>query len=128
MRCQLYRQFAEDGTLLYVGVSLNTAARLISHRAKSDWYPRISKLTIETFETREAALMAEAKAIDEEKPICNKIRGIAIVPMPLCELTPLEQFAIAKGAKQCTIRKWRQRKSIPHRWIWEFKTWEMRYA
>jgi hypothetical protein len=69
----LYRHFAADGTLLYVGISQNAATRLYSHKwSGAQWVDQIARTEIETFATREAALAAEARAIASEKPIFNK--------------------------------------------------------
>jgi len=70
----LYRHFDESGTLLYVGVSISTASRLSQHRDTSHWFEEIANVTIERFETREAALAAERKAITEENPLHNLYR------------------------------------------------------
>ena len=69
---QLYRHFADDGVLLYVGVSLSTIARLRSHQ-KSAWFNRIAKITIERFPNRKVALKAERRAIRKEAPVYNVV-------------------------------------------------------
>lgn len=67
----LYRHFNTDGVLLYVGISLNAAARLYQHSQYSHWFSDVSNVTIETFPTREEALTAETKAIHDESPKYN---------------------------------------------------------
>lgn len=69
---QLYRHYDANGSLLYVGISLSTVHRLGQHAYHSDWFKTISRVSIETFPTREAALLAERKAITEEGPLHNK--------------------------------------------------------
>lgn len=71
MKTHLYRHFDKHGALLYVGVSLNTLIRLGQHGDHSHWYDSIARVEIETFETRQKALEAEARAIFEEKPKHN---------------------------------------------------------
>lgn len=67
----LYRHFAEDGTLLYVGVSLSAVQRIGQHRSKAGWFSDIARVGIERFETMEQALKAESLAIKMEKPLHN---------------------------------------------------------
>jgi len=70
MKCSLYRHFDAEGDLLYVGISIAALARLQQHK-KSRWVHKIETVKIELFETRELAVMAEAKAIEEENPAYN---------------------------------------------------------
>lgn len=68
----LYRHFAADGELLYVGISFHALTRLRSHMQASDWSREIASVRIETFPSRSEALAAEAKAILEERPRYNR--------------------------------------------------------
>lgn len=72
--CNLYRHFDDAGQLLYVGISLSALARLSSHRS-SPWFDSISVVKIETLSSRSEALIAERKAIINEKPLHNKIHN-----------------------------------------------------
>lgn len=74
-QCELYRHFDSNGELLYVGISLSSVARLAQHRRSSVWFDRIKRVEIEAFPTREAAIMAESRAIETEKPKFNVMRG-----------------------------------------------------
>lgn len=67
----LYRHFDEDGTLLYVGVSLNTVSRLIDHKRTAKWFSRLARVEVTRFPTREASLDAEREAIKRESPLFN---------------------------------------------------------
>jgi len=69
---QLYRHWDKDGRLLYAGIACNHVNRLSQHRGDSAWFPLIAKITIEHFESREAALIAERRAIRSEHPIFNR--------------------------------------------------------
>jgi predicted GIY-YIG superfamily endonuclease len=69
---QLYRHFDADGVLLYIGISISAVSRLATHRCQSGWYNDITRVEIETFDTREDALAAEEAAIRAEKPLHNK--------------------------------------------------------
>ena len=71
MRTALYRQFADDKSLLYVGISLNAQNRLSQHYKSSAWFTEVTDVKIEWFGTREEALKAEVDAIHAEKPKCN---------------------------------------------------------
>jgi hypothetical protein len=68
---KLYRHFDKDGRLLYVGVSLSAIVRLASHKQASEWFDQVTTVIIETLPTREAALIAEKLAIQNEKPLYN---------------------------------------------------------
>ena len=72
MKTDLYRHFNTDGDLLYVGVSLNAAARLIGHRYRSKWFDEMATITIEKFPTRHGAQAAEIAAIRSERPKYNQ--------------------------------------------------------
>lgn len=67
----LYRHFASDGTLLYVGISLSWFERTRAHAAHSDWFSRVCRVEIEWFPSRAEALVAETIAIKAEKPLFN---------------------------------------------------------
>ncbi len=67
----LYRHYAQDGTLLYVGISLSAVHRLGQHKDNAHWYCNISRVDIEQFKTRGDALLAEKTAIQQEHPLHN---------------------------------------------------------
>jgi predicted GIY-YIG superfamily endonuclease len=67
----LYRHYNSEGELLYVGVSLSALQRLGQHAECSEWFKSIASVTIEHFETRDAALDAERNAIVRECPLHN---------------------------------------------------------
>jgi predicted GIY-YIG superfamily endonuclease len=71
MSYRLYRHFNASGELLYVGISLNSVARLAQHRDRSAWFGEIVRIEIEAFETKEAAIQAEIIAIWKERPKYN---------------------------------------------------------
>ena len=41
--CALYRHFAADGSLLYVGISLSALNRLGQHKQNAEWFDKISR-------------------------------------------------------------------------------------
>jgi hypothetical protein len=71
----LYRYFASDGRLLYVGISVSAFLRHMQHRAQSHWFPDSGNMTWQTFETRREAIAAEAAAIRTERPIHNAVHN-----------------------------------------------------
>lgn len=71
MNTQLYRHFDSENKLLYVGISLSTFTRLSQHKDHSEWFKKIARVSIEHFETREAAMSAERNAIKNEGPMFN---------------------------------------------------------
>lgn len=68
----LYRHFAKDGALLYVGISLTPILRLKSHRKDSPWFREICRIEMEWFPSWTEAEEAERLAIQNEGPRCNK--------------------------------------------------------
>lgn len=82
---QLYRHFDAQDTLLYVGISLSAVKRLSQHRG-ADWFNHITRVTIEHYATRWAALDAEAWAIHHDKPLHNTV----IPPCPKCKPEPVD--------------------------------------
>lgn len=71
----LYRHFGKDGELLYIGISYNPFARLSQHELSSSWASLTASMTIEYFESREDALLAEKHAIINDKPIYNIVHN-----------------------------------------------------
>jgi hypothetical protein len=69
--CQLYRHFDKIGRLLYVGISLSAIARLSRHSHDAHWFHEIVTVTIQTYPGRPEAMIAEARAIEDEKPLHN---------------------------------------------------------
>ncbi len=71
MKPSLYRHFAEDGTLLYVGASLRFMDRQYAHTRVSVWWDDVAKVTVEWFDTKELLMAAEKVAIQNERPLNN---------------------------------------------------------
>ena len=69
MSVAVYRQYAADGTLLYVGVSANPLRRMSEHNSKSGRRP--VRIDLEWFDSLAEALAAERKAIKTEAPRDN---------------------------------------------------------
>jgi hypothetical protein len=93
----LYRHFDINGRLLYVGISLNAAARLSQHRT-SKWFNEIASVTVEHFDDAQAAKRAEGEAIFKELPLYNVAGVRSVETVALDELgyrTPENHLATA---------------------------------
>ena len=67
----LYRHFDGKGVLLYIGISGGFADRMRQHRALCPWFDEIKTITLEHYETRGQAAIAELDAIRLEQPRYN---------------------------------------------------------
>lgn len=71
-RTALYRHFDGDGGLLYIGISKDPEGRWMAHRGNREpWIHLATRRTDEWFDSRHAALAAEARAIRAERPRFN---------------------------------------------------------
>ena len=66
----VYRYYAEDGALLYVGIANNPRLRNQAH-AKRDWFYYSKYWLVEWFPTRALAEWSENRAINRESPEFN---------------------------------------------------------
>lgn len=71
----LYRFFAEDGELLYVGITSNPARRFAQHGAAKEWWEEVAEIKMDRHSSREAVLAAERAAIIAEKPRYNVVHA-----------------------------------------------------
>lgn len=67
----LYRLYAKDGKLLYVGITHDIIVRFGQHAARKPWWPEVARKTMVWYGSRAAAFRAEAEAIRTEKPVHN---------------------------------------------------------
>lgn len=67
----LYRFYDRNDQLLYVGITVEIAARLDAHRRDKPWWREAAMVTLEHFETRADAELAERAAIKTEQPLWN---------------------------------------------------------
>jgi predicted GIY-YIG superfamily endonuclease len=67
----LYRFYATDDTLLYVGLTTNPGQRFKKHRGEKPWWPEIARIEMEYHPTLAALQAAEREAITTEKPRYN---------------------------------------------------------
>ncbi|MFC7791342.1 GIY-YIG nuclease family protein [Streptomyces cinereoruber] len=68
----VYRLWAEDGTLLYIGSAYNPEERAKAHRHK-EWGHLVARQADDWHATREHAYDAEIRAIVREKPAHNLV-------------------------------------------------------
>lgn len=73
----LYRLFDASDRLLYIGISNSALARWEAHRKSKPWWPEVANVSVEHFDSRQAAFAAEALAIKEEGPPYNSQRLVA---------------------------------------------------
>ena len=69
---QLYRFYSQNGTLLYVGISISALSRYGHHRLSGDWWLQVSRMELVNYPNRVMAEDAEAAAIVKERPLFNK--------------------------------------------------------
>jgi DNA-directed RNA polymerase specialized sigma24 family protein len=67
----VYRAYASDGRLLYVGVTRNVRLRIGQHAATKPWWKDVADVHVDMFPSHREALAAEGKAIREELPANN---------------------------------------------------------
>ena len=68
----LYRLFAADGVLLYVGATHSFHLRMRGHRGKAWWLDVVESMTtVEWFPTPTQVSKAEEQAIRTENPVWN---------------------------------------------------------
>ena len=82
--CSVYRCYAKNGKLLYVGMSENPLGRLGLHKRTSPWLLDCVRVTLEWHPDRFTAHQYEVLAIRVEKPRYN----IAHAPRPKHRRTP----------------------------------------
>lgn len=80
----LYRFYADDGTLLYVGITNNPGNRFNQHGADKPWWHEVRGITMEPYPDRASVLAAEARAIAVENPRYNRSRPT----LPKTKATP----------------------------------------
>ncbi len=103
----LYRWFNSANQLLYVGISLSAFNRAKKHAVDASWYNEASKMTVKHFKNRTAALKAEKRAIEKERPAFNLVhngkrpnRFSHIIPEETVEPpTPVKMFLIEDRAR-----------------------------
>lgn len=103
----LYRFFASDGALLYVGKTKNPGRRLGEHRKDKPWWTSVARVDMEHFPTPAALDDAERRAIKDERPLHNVTHnnGGSPQPRPLsrCGLEVGSVYALALDGGDCPV-------------------------
>jgi hypothetical protein len=73
-RTTLYRLYAQDDVLLYVGITKHWSIR--------SWWAQVVKVEVEQFPTWSEALAAERQVIAAERPRHNRSKGQNPAPPP----------------------------------------------
>ena len=96
MSIALYRHYAADGTLLYVGITNSPKRRLAEHRARTG--RTVARVDIEWFDSRAEALAVEREVIKAEAPRDN-------IPLPRHKTpaTPLLLYMRKHGIRQADL-------------------------
>lgn len=71
MSFTLYRFYAADDALLYVGLSVNPGKRFERHKADKEWWPEVARVELEQYPDHPTLRAAEREAITEERPRYN---------------------------------------------------------
>lgn len=74
VRTLLYRFYADDGGLLYVGITGDLSRRLRQHEKNKEWWVSIARIEAAVYPSRMEAAFAEHDAIETENPRFNKAR------------------------------------------------------
>jgi DNA-binding transcriptional regulator YiaG len=111
---KLYRLYDENGILLYVGVCQNVQARLLMHKHSKPWFRNVVDIEIESYENKNAALLAETKAIVNERPQFNTQKvpknsssaGHWIKKIREARGETQAEFGAHFGVHQSTVHRW----------------------
>ena len=117
MTCALYRHYQADGALLYVGVTNSPERRAAQHQKSSVWFAAVKHTTIEWFNERSVALIAEKAAIAAERPVHNlhsagKTNGAAA----FIDAAGKDDLAESLGVTFAAVRNAHWRDRLPSSW------------
>lgn len=109
-RTALYRLFAADDALLYVGVAEDPEWRWSQHSKEKIWWPQVARKEVQWYPSRDAAEAAEWTAIHEELPTYNltvspKLRSPEFTPPPLPVRDPAALQAIIEQIGEILVRR-----------------------
>lgn len=77
----LYRFYAADERLLYVGISLSAAARASQHSREKPWWPDVARMDVEHHDVDRLTMEAiEREAIVAERPLHNVTHNATVRP------------------------------------------------
>lgn len=64
----LYRFYANDGTLLYIGITISPPQRFKQHSRDKAWWNEVARIELVQFNSREELENEEKNAISREHP------------------------------------------------------------
>lgn len=67
----LYRFYANDGTLLYIGITISPPQRFKQHSRDKAWWNEVARIELVQFNSREELENEEKNAISREHPKYN---------------------------------------------------------
>ncbi|MFE2384462.1 GIY-YIG nuclease family protein [Streptomyces misionensis] len=73
----VYRLYARDGRLLYVGMTNNPDTRFAYHALTQRWWHLVEKRDVQWHSDRPTARRLEAEAIKSERPVHNSMHAAA---------------------------------------------------
>lgn len=68
----MYRPYDSDGTLLYLGITINLQQRWWKHLASSAWSEFAARLTVDWWDAPDGLAVAEERRIRLERPLWNR--------------------------------------------------------
>jgi predicted GIY-YIG superfamily endonuclease len=106
-RTAVYRFYAADGELLYVGLTFDAAARFRTHKQQVLAWHEVSRIELTWYETRADAQIAESAAIRAEDPRWN--RTCSPTYEPYSKWRPLAEWM----REQIESGHWTEGKAFP---------------
>ncbi len=100
----LYRFWASDGTLLYIGITLKPNARWKQHMKDKPWWSEVAGITVEQYPTREAVEAAEREAIRTQGPKYNVTHNTHPAAAPFPAVADLDRRAAENAADYFRFR------------------------
>lgn len=101
----LYRCYDADGVLLYIGITQRGYDRFDNHRRSTAWWPEVASHTIQTYENRDEAQLAERHAIYREKPRYNVLHRRAGNLLCGTDPVPLSQPLMREAMEEAAIAR-----------------------
>lgn len=100
----VYRCYDADGVLLYVGCTVDLAARRQAHAAQSWWFPQVDTYRATIYPSRNRALDVEAAAIASEHPLWN-VRHQSFADWPSEQISSVRLRAERLDAPDAVLRR-----------------------
>lgn len=112
-RTTLYRFYDVADRLLYVGITGRHVVRWVQHSGDKQWWPEVSRVSVEHHPDRQSALDAERAAIQSESPAYNVVHSTNSVHDSIRRSAPTttQQYEIAVG--EVVVIRHRDRDAAP---------------